>query len=231
MADDNGRQFLLDLVHMLRTPLVAAQWRLKSALQRNPPERNDVIAAHGAVARVMRTLMNLRLTADLTSGAALRLSASLITMKDLGERLASMVSDIQLLYPEVRFHLVPVDLDATISLDEELFDVAFTNVLDNAGKYSFTGTEVIIGVRLNKRGHIEICVSNEGIRMAAETLDKARQRGWRDEQAMAISQSGSGIGLWITDRIANAHRGELMLLPTTRDNTTEVRLVFPQANK
>jgi signal transduction histidine kinase len=42
---------------------------------------------------------------------------------------------------------------------------------------------------------------------------------------------GSGIGLWIVDHIMKAHEGELIVVPTTSDGITEVKLVFPSIER
>jgi signal transduction histidine kinase len=74
-------------------------------------------------------------------------------------------------------------------------------------------------------------VRNEGIRLRAAEVERARERGWRSEEAASTTGEGSGIGLWIVDQIMKALGGELRISPTSADDLTDVRMLFPTSSK
>jgi len=49
--------------------------------------------------------------------------------------------------------------------------------------------------------------------------------------AAATTGEGSGIGLWIVENIMEAHNGELIVVPTTSNGVTEIKLVFPLSKR
>ena len=73
-----------------------------------------------------------------------------------------------------------------------------------------------------------ISVANEGLQIRGDETKKVMEREYRSETARKTAD-GHGIGLWIVAKIMEAHGGRLMVIPTTGQNVTEVRLVFPKA--
>jgi signal transduction histidine kinase len=116
-----------------------------------------------------------------------------------------------------------------VRVDNELLYQAINNVLDNAFKYSFPKTTVRITGGVTAAGRFHITVINEGIRLRAYEALHATERGWRSEDAESTTGEGEGLGLWIVDHIMKAHGGDILVLPTTAANQTEVKLVFPAA--
>jgi two-component system phosphate regulon sensor histidine kinase PhoR len=109
--------------------------------------------------------------------------------------------------------------------DQELLEQAVMNLLDNAGKYSFSRTVVRIYAEIIRKNQFCITVANIGVPILASEVDDAQTRGWRSKQARWFTGEGSGIGLWIVDHIMKAHKGELVVTPTIKDLTV-VQLVF-----
>ena len=111
--------------------------------------------------------------------------------------------------------------------DKNLLYQAITCVLDNAAKYSFPATETLVTGRRTGSDRFCIAVQNVGQRIRAREIQKCCQRGWRSEDAKAVTGEGSGIGLWLVDNIMGAHGGELEIVPTNSRNETLVQLYFP----
>jgi signal transduction histidine kinase len=106
------------------------------------------------------------------------------------------------------------------------------NLYDNAGKYSYPETTVVISAGLTSKGtSAYFSVSNEGIPIRPHEIRSVGQRGWRSDLAEQTSGGeGSGIGLWFVRRLMFAHGGSLEVHPTRDgDGRTDVRLLFPVA--
>lgn len=113
-----------------------------------------------------------------------------------------------------------------VSADLDLIEHAVMNLLDNAGKYSFSETIVQITAEQVRKNQFCITVANIGLPIRSNEINLVVKRAWRSEKAAWTTGEGSGIGLWIVDHIMKAHNGELVVTPTTVDHLTEVRLIF-----
>jgi signal transduction histidine kinase len=110
--------------------------------------------------------------------------------------------------------------------DIVLLDQAIRNLLDNAGKYSFENTEIVIhGGYSDKALHVS--VDNTGLALRSDEVVFCTIRGWRSDKARWTTGEGSGIGLWLVEKIMKRHKGELVITPTNSESLTQVHLVLP----
>src|SRR5205085_2574061 len=114
-----------------------------------------------------------------------------------------------------------------VEIDPDLLDQAISNLLDNAAKYSFPHTRIDVTWGMTRGDRFHITVLNRGLSIRPDEIRSCRNRGWRGSRAMATTGEGSGIGLWIVENIMRAHRGELIVSPTSSNGVTEIKLVFP----
>jgi len=89
--------------------------------------------------------------------------------------------------------------------------VAVTNLIDNAAKYSPSGTTITIRT-LVKEGYIGLEVANEGPGIPLEMQDKIFTEFFRLSPENSVR--GVGLGLSIVQRIARAHDGHVSLAST-----------------
>ena len=111
------------------------------------------------------------------------------------------------------------------SADPKLVQQAVNNLLDNAAKYSYPETDVFISAQRSS-GEVLLTVTNYGLPIRPQEVSKCLEHGWRGEQAKMVTV-GSGIGLWVVDSIMKAHKGSVLISPTTFEGQTKVHLVFP----
>jgi signal transduction histidine kinase len=100
---------------------------------------------------------------------------------------------------------------STVFADEYHLGVAVTNLIDNAAKYSPSGTTITIKT-LVKEGYIGLEVANEGPGIPLEMQDKIFNEFFRLSPENSIR--GVGLGLSIVQRIAKAHGGHVTLAST-----------------
>jgi signal transduction histidine kinase len=97
-------------------------------------------------------------------------------------------------------------------------------VVDNAAKYAYDGSNVVISLARAKGGSLAIHVDDEGLPMTEEDILVIRGRGIRGRNALG---EGQGLGLWITDALMRSSGGELVLAPSRGGRATRVSLLFP----
>jgi diguanylate cyclase (GGDEF)-like protein len=102
----------------------------------------------------------------------------------------------------------------------------FSNLLDNASKYTPEGGEIALNVRVHDRT-VEIAVSDSGIGITAETLPTIFDLFSQDAHALAHSNGGLGLGLAIVRDLVNAHGGSVVARSAGRNLGSEFVVELP----
>jgi len=110
---------------------------------------------------------------------------------------------------------------------DEITEV-FVNLLENAVKYGFDNTEIILAIYNDGQGTVRIDVINEGEGVEEKHLPRLTERFYRVDKARSRKIGGTGLGLAIVKHIINRHRGKLTISSTIRE-TTKFSVDFPLA--
>ena len=97
----------------------------------------------------------------------------------------------------------------------------FINVIDNALKYNQAGGQILIQQK-TAAGCVQISVSDTGVGIAAQDLDRVKEKFYKANKQVR----GSGIGLAVADEIIKQHNG-LILVDSTEGVGTTVTIVLP----
>lgn len=128
--------------------------------------------------------------------------------------------DLKWLVEKVKSHLQQVHVEADISLefpeeihikgDYDLIEMAFTNLMENAIKYSNIPAEV--HVKAEKQDSVVVVkISDKGIGIPKEDLSRIFERFYRVDKAHSRKVGGSGLGLSIVETIVKKHFGTLVV--------------------
>jgi signal transduction histidine kinase len=109
--------------------------------------------------------------------------------------------------------------------DRQLLDLALTQLLDNAVKYSLREGVIAVSVQ-EEEGCIAISVRNEGDSIAPGEREQIFERFYRGARVRNLV-SGTGLGLHIARKIAAAHGGSLSLVNDDRGTGVIFRLKLP----
>ena len=126
--------------------------------------------------------------------------------------------DLSAMITEACELFVPVAEDKGISLtldvqdsiaieaDSRMIQRAFSNLLDNALKYTQKGGQVHVTVSAGKN-NVRICVADTGPGIEPDALEKIFERFYRTESSR--TSAGTGLGLSLARTIARQHNGEV----------------------
>ena len=109
----------------------------------------------------------------------------------------------------------PFDIKADIALEE--FELALKNLIHNAVKYSYFGTDrepryvEIIGNLSKNKGYYEISISNLGVGIERDEIEKRTitKRFVRGKLSNDRERIGTGMGLYVVDKVITKHNGTL----------------------
>ena len=97
----------------------------------------------------------------------------------------------------------------TISADEEKLTQIFSNLIENALKYTAAGSRIEIGARLVESNEVECFVRDNGPGIPSEDLAHIFERFYRVEKGRSRETGGTGLGLSIVKHLAHLHGGRV----------------------
>jgi signal transduction histidine kinase len=209
-ADRMKDQFLATLAHELRNPLAPisnALHILKMAKSR--PELAD--PARAMMERQVKQLV--RLVDDLLDIS--RITTGKLTLRVRPVRLRTILENaLEIARPLVdeRHQTLVVDLDSAdveLDVDETRLAQVFSNLLNNASKYTQEGGRIELRARL-ERDSVEVDVVDNGIGMSPEHVhDMFSMFAQADTRIERASQSGLGVGLALAKTLVQMHDGTI----------------------
>jgi signal transduction histidine kinase len=105
--------------------------------------------------------------------------------------------------------LPPVGQLPPVDLDRDAIVRAVLNLLSNAVKYSADQRYLKVAVKREDTANITVDVSDRGIGIDPEDLDRIFDRFFRAGDPLTRGVSGTGLGLALVDQIVQAHQGEI----------------------
>ena len=221
-------QFVAMLSHEFRTPLAiidATVQRLGFAKELTPSNlapRVDKIRR--AVARILNLLENC-LTEDRLAATELILHVEPVDLKALiergyGEAIGPSSQRIRLVLPD----------DAQwVEGDRHLIDIALSNLVTNALKYSPEDTPVTITLQPDAvAGQIAIHVQDQGQGIRTDDREQIFDKFFRSADNQRIP--GSGLGLHLARELARRHGGNVTLAPQSDALGAVFTLTLPSSN-
>ena len=101
---------------------------------------------------------------------------------------------------------------------DEIVEV-FHNLIENALKYGFHGTQITICLSQQEQ-HLVVSVTNHGDGIEERHIPRLTERFYRVDKARSRQKGGTGLGLAIVKHIVNRHRGDMTITSELGDMTT-----------
>ncbi len=119
-----------------------------------------------------------------------------------------------------RIHLeVVVDQEVSVLGDSRQLVSAVHNLLENAVKYSDSGSTVRVEVGDRKDG-VAVAVVDHGIGIPERDLGRIFERFYRVDRARARDTGGTGLGLAIVRHVAHNHGGQVSVTSKEGEGST-----------
>jgi len=112
----------------------------------------------------------------------------------------------------------------TIEANTTLITTALSNILNNANKFTRSGTEVLVDVSIVGNGTVVIDIQDNGPGIPAEDQPHIFEKFYRSSHGK--EKTGSGLGLYITRKIVQFHGGTVTIHHSSPTGTT-FRITLP----
>ncbi|WP_079477534.1 cell wall metabolism sensor histidine kinase WalK [Halobacillus salinus] len=114
-------------------------------------------------------------------------------------------------------------------IDEDKITQVLDNVISNAIKYSPSGGTVRFSAH-STRKQLRVSISDEGIGMPPDTVDKIFDRFYRVDKSRTREMGGTGLGLAIAREMIDAHHGKIWA-ESEEGKGTSVLFTLPLMNQ
>jgi signal transduction histidine kinase len=231
-ADRAKSDFLAAMSHDLRTPLnaIGGYAQLMEMGVRGPvteEQRTDLL-------KIIRSKDHLdRLVGDVLSFA--KLGTGRIELRfapiEVDATIASVVEMITPQLVEKNLTLAPTTIphDLVVIGDLDKTRQILVNLLANALKFTPPGGTIAIGAEA-KADRVEISVSDTGIGVPPEQIEKIFEPFVQAKRAVRSTDGGVGLGLAISRRLARAMNGDLTVRSVVGEGST-FTLSLPKADR
>lgn len=200
------RQWVADISHELRTPLAILRGELEAlqdGIRRPGPDTFNSL--HGEVLRLGRLVDDLYQVSLSDVGALTYRKTELALDSVLREAVGTYLPQFSSKGISLELSL-PAKEPAALYGDPERLRQLFSNLLDNALKYTDKGGRLQITLQRKER-FVTVDFQDSTPGVSVEELNKLFERLYRVESSRNRSTGGAGLGLTICRNIVEAHNG------------------------
>ncbi len=222
---ESRRRFFQRLDHELKNPLTVIRLGLTNLLQHPALQDDPSLTRIGQqTQRLQKLVKDLRALSELEERGIERVPVPLHEVLDEAVELAQSAPDRADRVVDVNVQQVPWPLPPVLG-DRDLLVVLFSNLLDNAFKFTRPGGRV--EVRATEDAHTAVIeVADNGLGIPAADLDHIYEELYRADNARETP--GSGLGLALVQRIVTLHQGSITIR-SRQDQGTVVTVRLPFA--
>jgi len=220
-------EFLAMLAHELRNPLAAISTAL-AVFHKPEVDAQVALGARNVMSRQLRQLS--RMVDDLLDVA--RVSSGKIDLHrqtvDVAELVARCVATIAARARREQHTINVQTKPAWADADPIRLEQIIVNLLTNAAKYTPQGGTISVSVEATN-GEVRIVVSDTGVGMTADLLERIFDLFVQGERSLARTEGGLGIGLTLVKRLVELHGGSIQAASDGPNRGSRFTIRLPSA--
>jgi len=210
-------EYLQNVSHQIVAPLNAMKWHIENLTNsRVSYDRALKVlrSVYSQATLAVHLAKNFKLMSNLGTEHTLSSLNEPLQAVPLCPLLINLSDDFQPLSweDEIQIGVDPTNFESTppVLAMKSLISQVFSNILENAVKYSYKRTQIrITGRYLPEERAVEVSLRNSGIPLSDADLTRIFERGYRSDQARRKYPAGTGFGLFIARRIVELHEGQI----------------------
>ena len=223
--------FVANVSHELRTPLVSIKGSLETILG---PASDDKVAQKKFMSIMSEQVLRMEnLINDLLILSRIELEEHIKPNKivNLNDIFTNIKSNFELILKKKKINLQIELMETTLVFgDNDKLLTVFSNLIDNAIKYSQDGKNIYVKSQ-NSEGkligkNMLISIKDEGIGIPQDLIPRITERFFRVDTEKSKKVGGTGLGLAIMKHIISQHRGDYEILSKVNEGT-EIKIYLP----
>jgi len=224
-------RFMLTMVHILRAPVALLQNSIQLIRKGYvPPEEQPVMLerAEQRAGELLTTLDDLLILAYLKEGVGLT-RAETVSIADVLEKVLATLKD------QADQRGINVSLEVAdrphVAANPDYIKSLWTHLLSNAIRYTPEGGRVTVSLQVDQeQSQVVGVVSDTGIGVATEDIPRIFEEFYRTEEAKAMQETGTGLGLPIVQQVVEMYGGTVEVESVVGQGST-FRFTLPLADQ
>jgi len=217
-------QFISIAAHQLRTPLSATKWIFKMLLDGDvgkvSKEQADLLQkGYDSNERIIGLVRDMLSVARIEDGR-FGYEFSAVDIVDLIKR-SLTTYEVKAQEKNIKIVLsMPEEKLNPIKIDPSKIELAVSNLIDNALKYTQKDGTIKIGLKKDGDDYVQISVKDSGVGIPRDQIDRLFHKFFRGSNVIKMQTEGTGLGLFITKNIIVRHGGKIWVETAEGDGTT-----------
>ena len=202
------KEFINIISHQMRTPLTASKWSLELLKKEKDEQKKDryidkIIEANERMMGIVNDFVHLaRMSEEVKEIKAEKFEVSeLIKSIIRNDKFFSEIQNVEIEYKNE-------DGEIFVNADRLKAEVVFSNLIDNALKYSPPHTKIEVILKKDDENFIAE-IKDRGIGIGEETKKYIFTKFYRSDGARRTCSSGTGIGLYFCKIITTKMNGRI----------------------
>lgn len=204
-------EFVSIAAHQLRTPLSAIKWTLRMVLDGDTgplsTEQKELLEKTYVSNERMISLIN-----DLLNVSRIEEGRFLYKQApgQLEEVVKTVVESSNELFKMKKVSMsmdIPSDIPP-VNMDKEKIELAVQNLIENAAKYTPEGGSIHITMEKHE-AEVVFQIKDTGVGIPESEHERIFTKFFRGDNVIKMETEGSGLGLYTTRNIIDAHRGKI----------------------
>ena len=219
-------EFAANVSHELKTPLAAIKGYIETLQDGAINDKKNNVKFLTIIGEQVERLD--RLISDLLELSKIESGKKEITLvrfdiKELFESVENIAG------PSAERKKIKLEIDvpagfSEVLADKNMMEIALLNLVDNAVKFTSSGSVKMTAERSAER--VKISVTDTGIGIPAELLPRIFERFFRADKARSREFGGTGLGLSIVKHVMEVHHGSV-LVESEPDKGSKFTLTLP----
>lgn len=204
-------EFVTLTSHQLRTPLTAVKWSAELLLREKNKELtslqkeliDEIYKSNERLIWIVNDLLNV---SHIETGKKFNI---IIEKHNITDIFHTILEEKKRIIKERKIKFITYNKALELPLDKLKIMEVFSNVIDNAIKYSNIGGTVWINCDMQQKDNVIISIKDEGIGIPKNIQNKIFDRFIRGTNAVIAAPDGTGLGLYFAKEIIKAHGGKM----------------------
>jgi signal transduction histidine kinase len=227
IADAARNSFIAQVTHELRTPLTNIRLYVETAIddgEGNPAVRSNCLNVINLESRRLERIVSEMLSVSEIEAGSFKVKRDDVYMDVMLEELKTDYG-AQAQEKSIELMLNRPPKLPKLQGDRDKIALALHNLVGNALKYTPDGGRVIVAADV-REGQLVIDISDTGIGIKAEEVDKVFDKFYRSTDPRVGKITGTGLGLTLAREVIRLHGGDVTL-QSELDNGSTFTATFP----